>query len=151
MNVALHTEKSIRLIPENRSRIKRKNQSNLLLYSMDWISLSSEHQLEEIIQKSFEKQIFGILLFKHSTRCSLSSMALNRLERNWKFSGDVFPVYLLDLIKYPAVSAKIMNLFNVQHQSPQVLIIKNGKSIYNASHSDITVADIETTLNCELP
>ena len=118
---------------------------------MDWINLSSELQLEEIIQKSFDKQIIGILLFKHSTRCSLSSMVLNRLERNWKFSSDTFPVYLLDLIKYPAVSAEIIDIFKVQHQSPQVLIIKNGKSIYTASHSDITVADIETTLNCKLP
>ncbi len=113
---------------------------------MDWLTLTSEKQLEEINLKSFEKQLTGVMLFKHSTRCSISSMALNRLERNWQFSNNSFPVYILDLLEYPTVSAKISDLFNVRHESPQVLIIKNGKCIYTASHSDIIVADIETAL-----
>ncbi len=111
---------------------------------MDWLILASENQLEEIIQKSFEPRIIGILLFKHSTRCSISSMALNRLERNWTFSNELFPAYHLDLLQHQRLSAEISAMFNVQHQSPQVLVIKNGKCIYNASHSDISSAAIES-------
>lgn len=112
---------------------------------MDWLALISENQFEEINQKSFETQIKGVLLFKHSTRCSISSMALNRLERGWKFS-DEFPVYYLDLLKFPSLSAKISELFDVRHESPQILIIKNGECIYNASHSAIAAADIESAI-----
>lgn len=113
---------------------------------MDWLKLTSETQLEEINQKSFGTQIKGILLFKHSTRCSISSMALSRLERSWKFSNDIVPAFNLDLLQHPSVSSKIAELFNVRHESPQVLIIKNGKCIYNVSHSAITAADIESAL-----
>jgi len=113
---------------------------------MDWIALTLEEQIEQINQKSFENQVKGVLLFKHSTRCSISSMALNRLERNWKFSTDNLPVYMLDLLNYRPLSAKIADLFNVKHESPQILIIKSGKCIHTASHSDITVTDIESAL-----
>lgn len=113
---------------------------------MDWINLTSEAQLEEINQKSFETQIKAILLFKHSTRCSISTMALSRLERNWKLSNVLVPAYNLNLLQYPTVSSKIAEQFNVRHESPQVLLIKNGKCIYNASHSAITAAEIESTL-----
>jgi len=65
-------------------------------------------------------------------------MALSRLERSWNFSNEIFPVYLLDLLKYPDVSAKIRDLYNIRHESPQVLVIKNGKCIYTASHSETT-------------
>ncbi|MES2286106.1 MAG: bacillithiol system redox-active protein YtxJ [Bacteroidota bacterium] len=113
---------------------------------MDWLNLTSESQLEEINQKSFETQVKGILLFKHSTRCSISSMALSRLERKWKLANDIVPAYILNLLQHPSVSSKIAEQFSVRHESPQVLIIKNGKCIYNASHSDINAADIESAL-----
>jgi len=114
---------------------------------MDWLPLTSESQLEEINQKSFEKQLTGILLFKHSTRCSISSMALSRLERQWKQSVETFPAYQLDLLNYRSLSSRIAELFDIQHESPQILIIKNGKCIYHASHSAITAADIEAAVN----
>jgi len=113
---------------------------------MDWLNLTSVTQLEEINQKSFETQIKAILLFKHSTRCSISTMALSRLERNWKLSNELVPVYNLNLLQYPSVSSKIAEQFNVRHESPQVLLIKNGKCIYYASHSSITAAEIESSL-----
>lgn len=113
---------------------------------MDWLNLTSVTQLEEINQKSFETQIKAILLFKHSTRCSISTMALSRLERNWKLSNKLVPAYNLNLLQYPAVSSEIAEQFNVRHESPQVLLIKNGKCIYNASHSAITAAEIESSL-----
>ena len=113
---------------------------------MDWLNLTSETQLDEITQKSFGTQVKGILLFKHSTRCSISSMALSRLERNWKIPSDIVPAFNLDLLQHPSVSSKIAELFNVQHESPQILIIKNGKCIYHASHSAIAATDIESAL-----
>lgn len=109
---------------------------------MEWLFLSSEKQLEEINQRSFDPQLQGVLLFKHSTRCSISSAALNRLERNWRSSDKNFPVYYLDLLNNRPLSKKIADLYNIEHESPQVLIIKNGKCIYSTSHSDINVDDI---------
>jgi bacillithiol system protein YtxJ len=110
---------------------------------MDWLSLTAEDQLEQINEKSFDDSIKGVLLFKHSTRCSISSMALNRLERNWDLSAIELPAYHLDLLKHHSLSSKIAAMYHIKHESPQVLIIKNGKCIYSASHSDIHVADIK--------
>ncbi len=109
---------------------------------MDWLPLIAEDQLEEINQRSFDPLIKGVLLFKHSTRCSISSMILSRLERNWDLASDLFPTYFLDLLKHQSLSNKIAGMYNVRHESPQVLVIKNGKCIYTASHSDISFADI---------
>ena len=113
---------------------------------MDWLFLTSEKQLEEINQKSFDPKLLGALLFKHSTRCSISIAALNRLERNWKFSNENLPTYYLDLLNNRQLSIKIADSFTIEHESPQVLIIKNGKCIYSASHSNINVDDIITSV-----
>ena len=109
---------------------------------MDWLKLISENQLEEINQKSFDPLVKGILVFKHSTRCSISSLTVNRLERNWDFLSTLFPTYQLDLLEHPSLSDKIANMYNVKHESPQVLVIRNGKCIYTASHSNINFVDI---------
>lgn len=84
-----------------------------------------------------------VLFFKHSTRCSISDMVLQRLERDWKdeYTEKIVPVYL-DLLKHRDVSNKIAEKYGVYHESPQVLIIKEGKCVYTASHSDIRLAEI---------
>lgn len=115
---------------------------------MNWLDLNTESQFEGINQISSEPHITGVMLFKHSSRCSISSMALNRLERSWKLSGDNLPTYYLDLLKYRSVSAKIAELYDVEHESPQVLIIKNGKCIYTSSHSSISTEEIEAAIKC---
>lgn len=109
---------------------------------MDWINITTESQLEEITTLSFSPSIKGVLLFKHSTRCSISAMALNRLERAWAESIEKVPIYFLDLITHRDISQKIAQLYNVPHESPQILILKNGKCIYTASHSEINVSVI---------
>lgn len=114
---------------------------------MNWLKLENENQLNEIQKNSFDPTFKGVLLFKHSTRCSISSMALSRLERNWQFSNNELPAYYLDLLNYRNISNSIASIFNIEHASPQVLIIKNGKCIYNASHSEISVSEIEQFLN----
>lgn len=110
---------------------------------MNWLPLSSEKQLSEINDLSSQAGIDGVVLFKHSTRCSISSIAKNRLERSWKFDSQKLPVYYLDLLSYREISNKIADHFKIEHQSPQLLIIKDGKCIYSASHSEIETASIE--------
>jgi len=104
---------------------------------MDWISLTSSAQLADIIEKSkYQPQ----LIFKHSTRCSISSMAKNRLERTTPPENIDF--YYLDLISYRELSTKIAEDFDVFHESPQVILIKNGECSYDESHSGINMDDI---------
>ncbi len=107
---------------------------------MIWKKLEKLSQLENIRDESKEKQV---LIFKHSTRCSISRTALDRLERNWN-EGEMGNVhaYFLDLISYREISGQIANQFQVEHQSPQVLIIKDGKAVYDSSHFDIDYASI---------
>jgi bacillithiol system protein YtxJ len=101
---------------------------------MNWIKLESPAQLEEIKDMSQQQPAF---IFKHSTRCSISSTALNRLERNWKEIENL-QTYYLDLIAYRGVSNQIAEIFGVEHQSPQVLLIQNGVCTYDTSHLDIS-------------
>lgn len=114
---------------------------------MNWLPLISEDQLKEVCVLSERNDIKAVLILKHSTRCSISSMALNRLERSWTLSEKEVPVYYLDLLKYRNVSDKIEDIFGITHQSPQILVIKNGKSIYTSSHSDISTPEIEAAIN----
>jgi bacillithiol system protein YtxJ len=105
---------------------------------MNWIPLQNEDQLEEIVLNSNNKPQ---VIFKHSTRCSVSSMAKNRLDKKVQPEGIDF--YFLDLIKHRKISNKIADDFKVAHQSPQILIINQGKCVYDESHSGITMEDIE--------
>lgn len=98
-----------------------------------WINLEDLGQLIEIIMTSEEKPV---VIFKHSTRCSVSRMALKQFENEFNLEGKM-DAYYLDLIENRAISNEIASKFDVVHQSPQVLVIKNGKCIYNISHSDI--------------
>ncbi len=103
---------------------------------MNWKPLTSIEQLETIINT--ESQHEAILLFKHSTTCSISNTALNRVERNWKDSDNaMLTPYYLDLLNHRDVSNAIAALTGVEHQSPQALIIKNGVCTYSATHSAI--------------
>ncbi|MDP3393613.1 bacillithiol system redox-active protein YtxJ [Sediminibacterium sp.] len=104
---------------------------------MNWIPLTELDQLDNISKKSFEAPQ---VIFKHSTRCSISSMALNRLERETPPSNIDF--YYLDLIKFRTISGLIAERFNVYHESPQILVIKNGECIYDESHQGINMNEI---------
>jgi bacillithiol system protein YtxJ len=108
---------------------------------MNWNQLIEVEQLETIKEESYN---YPVLILKHSTTCSISGTALNRLERNWKQEkvGELKPYYL-DLLRYRPISNEIANLFKVEHQSPQVLIIQNGECVYNSSHFDISFAELE--------
>lgn len=104
---------------------------------MNWIEITNESQLNDVKELSKAKPQ---LIFKHSTRCSISSMAKSRLERG--ITPDRIDFYYLDLIKHRNISLKIAEEFDVSHESPQVLLIKSGKCIYDESHSGISMDDI---------
>jgi bacillithiol system protein YtxJ len=104
---------------------------------MDWIELNMESQLIEIKEHSKSKPQ---LIFKHSTRCSISAVAKNRLERSTPPENVDF--YFLDLIQHRNISNKVAEEFSVFHESPQVLLIKNGECVYDESHSGISMDEI---------
>ena len=107
---------------------------------MNWNKLTSEAQIDQVITESAEKPV---LLFKHSTSCSISSMSLDRLLRNWKpeDSDKIIPYYL-DLLAYRNLSNLVAERFGIPHESPQVLLIQNGKVTYHESHYGISYAEI---------
>lgn len=108
---------------------------------MNWIQLNSSEDLERIKEESRENLV---MIFKHSTRCSISDMALNRLERSWSDQEMVnIKPYYLDLIQNRNVSNEVAEVFNVRHESPQVLIIKDGEAVYNDSHMGINYSTIK--------
>jgi bacillithiol system protein YtxJ len=104
---------------------------------MAWKELTDIQELENIREKSFSKPQ---VIFKHSRRCSLSSMAQTRLERAGFPPNLEF--YHLDLITHRDLSNKIADLFDVYHESPQVLLIRNGTCVYDESHMAIDMSEI---------
>lgn len=108
--------------------------------------LNEEQQLKDIIKQSYDENHKAVLLFKHSTRCSISTMAKNRLERAWDFDKTSIPAFYLDLLNFRSVSHLIASEFSVEHQSPQILLLKNGTCVYHSSHSEIDVAAIKEAL-----
>ena len=109
---------------------------------MNWIQLTDLGQLNEISTLSNEKPV---IIFKHSTRCSISRMALKQFENEFDLN-DVVEVYLLDLLEHRDISNEIASRFNVYHQSPQLLLIKEGKSVYDVSHSAIDATELKGKL-----
>jgi bacillithiol system protein YtxJ len=107
---------------------------------MTWHPLTDPSQLDILREESHQHPV---LILKHSTRCSISSTALNRLERQWKAAevGTLKP-YFLDLIAHRAVSNAVAESFGVPHESPQVLLIQQGECVYDASHLAISFAEL---------
>ncbi len=111
---------------------------------MNWNQLENVATLATIKEESATQRI---LIFKHSTRCSISTMALGRLERSWKDSEmAALKPYYLDLLNFRAISNQIAEDFGIHHESPQVLVISNGQCVYHASHSDIDYKELKNLL-----
>ncbi len=104
---------------------------------MNWHPLTSTEQLNEVLQESKETPV---VIFKHSTACSISSTAKSRLERQWGGAGlDHVKPYYLDLLSYRPVSNEVAEMLHVSHQSPQLLLVQDGVCTYDASHLSISV------------
>ncbi len=107
---------------------------------MNWTKITDVAQLEAIDRESFERKV---MIFKHSTRCNISSTALARVESKWTAENDLqLQPYFLDLIAHRAVSNAIEARYGVDHESPQVLIISNGKCIFDQSHLAIRLPEL---------
>ena len=105
--------------------------------TLSWPTLESEADLERAIEASKERPV---VLFKHSTRCSISFMAKARLQDAKE--ADPPQIYYLDLLAHRDISNLIAERFDVVHQSPQVIVIKDGYAIYDASHGTINMRDL---------
>jgi bacillithiol system protein YtxJ len=109
---------------------------------MNWTLLESVDQLDQIKQQQGYS-----LIFKHSTRCSISMMAKKRFELDWDDLPENMPLYFLDLIQYRDISNQVAQQFQVHHQSPQLLLIKDGECILDQSHGEISVDEALSEIN----
>ena len=109
---------------------------------MNWIEITDEKDIAEIKLRSFDKPQ---VIFKHSTRCSISSMSLTRLERSEPTANTDF--HFIDLIKHRPLSGLIAEEFSIEHASPQILVITGGKCVYDESHNGINMDDIDEAVN----
>ena len=99
-----------------------------------WIPLTSSKQLEDVLKQSQEKPV---VIFKHSTRCGISRMVLRQFEMQLDFEANRVKFYFLDLLTYREISNEIASNFQVNHQSPQLIIIKSGTVLNHCSHYEI--------------
>lgn len=107
--------------------------------NINWIQLINLGQLEEINRKSNNELS---VIFKHSTRCHISKTVLKNFENNFK-ENDKIKFYYLDLLEYRTISNAISEQLKVEHQSPQIIVIKNGKCIFHESHENIDASELE--------
>ena len=110
---------------------------------MNWIQLNSLSQLDTIVERSTE---IPCLIFKHSTRCSISSMAKSRLDLGSEDINGAYEAYFLDLIAHRDISGAIAEKFGVEHESPQFLVIKNGECVADGSHYDVRISEVNDAL-----
>jgi len=106
---------------------------------LPWINLSALHQLDDILEKSKTKTQ---LIFKHSTRCGISRMVMNQFIDAYNVDANL-DLYYLDLLNFRDISNEVGYRFQVMHESPQLLIIKNGVVVAHASHGAINDLDLK--------
>ena len=107
---------------------------------LPWIPINSVAQLSAIEEKSKSKTQ---VVFKHSTRCGISRMVMNQFVSAFDLDRTHIDLYYLDLLSYREVSNEVGYKFQVMHQSPQLLIIKNGVAVSHASHGAINEIDLQ--------
>ena len=110
---------------------------------LPWVNIESVDQLKEAILSGTKKPK---LFFKHSTRCSISSMALNSFENQWSSEDELCALYFIDLLLHRDVSNTLAEMTGITHQSPQVILIQNRDILYDESHSGISARQIESIL-----
>jgi bacillithiol system protein YtxJ len=109
-----------------------------------WQPLTQPEQLQEIVRESHEQPV---LIFKHSTSCSISAAAKGKIERQWADAGLAdTKLYYLDLLRFRPISSEIAEQFGVRHESPQLLLIRDGECQYNASHMGIRLSDVKSAV-----
>jgi bacillithiol system protein YtxJ len=129
----------LKSIFKSSSEAKPKEESKV-----NWIPLKSLDQLEEINQISNKE---AIVIFKHSTRCGISRMVIKSFEKQFDDTMSTLKVYYLDLLNYRELSSEVGFKYQILHQSPQLLVIKNEIAVEHASHYDITTIDLKAYLD----
>ena len=104
---------------------------------MNWLYLTTPKQFDDLLAKSGEAPI---AIYKHSTRCSTCIMLKRVIERDWDALHPSTPIYYLDLLAYRPVSDYVATQLHIKHESPQVIMLQDGKVIYAASHAEIDIA-----------
>lgn len=117
-----------------------KSESNGEKKTVPWIPLNSLEQLKELKEKSKSKPQ---VIFKHSTTCGISRMVLNMFTSNFELNENQIDVYFLDLHAHRDVSNEVGIQFQVLHQSPQLLVIKNGTTVFHTSHGAISEVNLK--------
>ena len=120
---------------ENKSEDKPKENVETKFFTLD-----TKEQFDKIDEISHTKPV---VLFKHSTRCSISRMVLKQFDIEFNFTENQMDWYLLDLLNFRDLSNEIAQRYNVTHQSPQIVVIRNGKAVFNESHDGISVEDLK--------
>lgn len=110
--------------------------------AITWIDLVKPEQLDEAIAASHN---LPVIIFKHSTRCSVSRMALRQFETHYSVRNA--RTYFLDLLNFRDISNEIASRLQVVHQSPQIIVLKDGKCIFTESHGEIDAGDVERVID----
>ncbi|WP_046745485.1 bacillithiol system redox-active protein YtxJ [Kordia zhangzhouensis] len=111
--------------------------------NIQWLPLTDISQLETIVEAS---KTLPIAIFKHSTRCGISRMVIKQFEQSFPLEKHQMRVYYLDLLNYRSISDEVAARFQVWHESPQLIVIKNGETVAHASHSQINTVNLEQFL-----
>lgn len=109
----------------------------------DWIGLNTLDQIKELIALSDEKPV---AIFKHSTRCGISSHALHKLMEGWDVAPEALAFYYLDLLAFRHLSNAIAEELKVHHQSPQIILLNKRKVVHQATHGAISLTDLKNGL-----
>ena len=123
------------IFKENANTSKEEIKETAKFYTLDKME-----QCDEIDEVSQTKPV---VLFKHSTRCSISRMALKQFDAEFNYPEEKIDWYLLDLLNHRDLSNEIASRYNVMHQSPQIIVIRNGKAVFNESHDSISAEDLK--------
>tara|TARA_R100001369_G_scaffold22674_2_gene41310 strand:+ start:14656 stop:15051 length:396 start_codon:yes stop_codon:yes gene_type:complete len=108
-----------------------------------WIQLDSLEMLEQVDAESYNQPV---AILKHSTSCGISRMVLRQFEKDYDLEPDSVKLYFLDLLRFREISNRIASKFNVPHESPQLIILKDGKVVHDSSHSAIEVNSIKMAI-----
>ena len=123
------------IFEENKTEEKQNEQVEAKFFTLNKIE-----QFDEIDEISHTKPV---VLFKHSTRCIISRTVLKQFDADFQFPEEKIDWYLLDLLNHRDLSNEIASRYNVIHQSPQIIVIRNGKAVFNESHDGISVYDLK--------
>ena len=123
--------------------IFKEKPSNSTETSKEEVKFFTLDKMEQFDEIDLISQTKPVVIFKHSTRCSISRMALKQFETEFNFPKEKIDWYLLDLLNHRDLSNEIASRYNVVHQSPQIVVIRNGKAVFNESHENITTVDLK--------